>query len=69
MDWIIIAIVAVILFFAIRYIYKAKKQGVKCVGCPSGGCCSHSSGEKKDEQHSCCSCHEQQDSSDLSNDQ
>lgn len=68
MDWIIIAIVALILFFAIRYIYKAKKQGVKCVGCPSSGCCSHSS-EKKEEQHSCCSCHEQQGSSDQIKDQ
>ena len=23
---------------AVRYIYKSKKQGVKCIGCPSGGC-------------------------------
>ncbi|MBQ1946309.1 MAG: FeoB-associated Cys-rich membrane protein [Clostridia bacterium] len=25
---------------AVRYIYKSKKQGVKCIGCPHGGKCS-----------------------------
>ena len=30
---------AVILGLAGRYIYKAKKSGRKCIGCP-GGCCS-----------------------------
>ena len=39
-DLIIIAIVAVILGLVARYIYKAKKSGAKCIGCPSGGCCS-----------------------------
>lgn len=24
---------------AIRYIYKAKKSGVKCIGCPNAGTC------------------------------
>ena len=32
---------AVVLFLAIRYIYKAKKKGVKCIGCPQGNNCSH----------------------------
>ena len=40
-DFIILAIVLVILAFAIRYIVKAKKSGVKCIGCPSGSTCSH----------------------------
>jgi hypothetical protein len=37
----IIAIIALalILFFAIRYIYKEKKRGVKCIGCPLAGEC------------------------------
>lgn len=36
-------VIAVILIFivggAITYIYKAKKSGVKCIGCPSGKNC------------------------------
>lgn len=31
--------IAVILFFAVRYIYKSKKKGVKCIGCPCAGSC------------------------------
>ena len=37
---IIIAILAVIIGLASRYVYKAKKSGHKCVGCPDGCCCS-----------------------------
>jgi len=37
---IIIAVVAVILGAAIRYIIKEKKRGAVCIGCPSGGSCS-----------------------------
>ncbi|WP_072447018.1 FeoB-associated Cys-rich membrane protein [Blautia sp. Marseille-P3201T] len=29
---------------AVSYIVKAKKSGTKCIGCPSGGCCSKKSG-------------------------
>ena len=36
-DIIVIAIVAVIVGLALRYIIKAKKRGVKCIGCPSAG--------------------------------
>lgn len=25
---------------AVRYIYKEKKKGTKCIGCPYGGSCS-----------------------------
>ena len=39
MDFIIIAAVILILFAVLFYIRKAKKKGVKCIGCPSG-CCS-----------------------------
>jgi len=39
-DFIIIAVIVAILGFVIRYIYKAKKKGVKCIGCPDGGSCS-----------------------------
>lgn len=49
----VIVLLALILGGAVRYIYKAKKSGVKCIGCPSGGkcagncaCCSAECGEK-----------------------
>jgi hypothetical protein len=29
---------------AVAYIVKAKKSGTKCIGCPSGGCCSKKGG-------------------------
>lgn len=46
-EIIIIVLLAVILVAAILYIYKAKKRGEKCIGCPyskecqgncNGGC-------------------------------
>lgn len=49
---IVIAILAVVLGLAIRYIVKAKKRGVKCIGCPAGSCgsCAQNGGLS-------CSCH------------
>lgn len=41
---IIIAIVVVIVGLASLYIYRAKKKGKKCIGCPDGGSCSGSCG-------------------------
>ena len=32
--------IAVILFFAVRYIYKEKKKGNTCIGCPYAKMCS-----------------------------
>lgn len=41
MENIIIGIVILaIVALAVRYIYKAKKSGKKCIGCPDGGSCS-----------------------------
>ena len=37
-TFIVAAVLTVILGLAIRYIYKAKKNGAKCIGCPEGGC-------------------------------
>lgn len=37
---IIIAIVVLIVGLAARYIYKEKKRGVKCIGCPEGCSCA-----------------------------
>ena len=40
-DWIIIAVLVVIVGAAARYVWKAKKSGKKCIGCPDGcSCCA-----------------------------
>lgn len=39
-DVIVLAVVALILAASIAYIIKAKKAGVKCIGCPAGQTCS-----------------------------
>jgi len=39
-DIIIIAILVLIVGLAAGYIYKAKKSGKKCIGCPDSGSCS-----------------------------
>ena len=38
-DIIIILIVAVIIGLVCFYIYRAKKKGTKCIGCPYGSSC------------------------------
>ena len=38
-DYIIIMVVLVILGFASYYVYKAKKKGQKCIGCPYNKTC------------------------------
>lgn len=53
-DVIIIAILVIVLGLAALYIYKQKKKGAKCIGCPHGCSCS----SKK--EGGCCSggsCH------------
>lgn len=47
-NYIIIAVVVLIVAAVIAYIVKAKKSGKKCIGCPDGGSCGKES--------SCCSC-------------
>ncbi len=39
-DIIVIAIIIVITAMAGLYIYKAKKNGKKCIGCPDSGSCN-----------------------------
>ena len=39
-DFILAGILVVIIGAAVIYIVKAKKRGVKCIGCPAGGNCS-----------------------------
>ena len=38
---ILIIIIAAIVGLAVRYIYKEKKKGVHCIGCPVAGNCPH----------------------------
>ena len=53
-DFIIIALIVVLVGAAVAYIVKEKKKGVKCIGCPSAGTCAHASGKKD----GCgCGCH------------
>ncbi len=37
---IIIAVLIIIIGLAVLYVYKAKKSGRKCIGCPYGDKCS-----------------------------
>lgn len=39
-NFIIIAIIVVILTSAVLYIQKQKKKGVRCIGCPDGTKCA-----------------------------
>lgn len=38
-DIIITVILVIVLLLSVSYIVKAKKNGVKCIGCPSGKNC------------------------------
>ncbi len=51
-NFIIIAILVVIIGFAAFYVYRAKKSGRKCIGCPDGKTC----GKNAESSCSCCSC-------------
>lgn len=65
-DFVIIAILTVVVVAAARYVIKAKKSGAKCIGCSVGDggcCCSHDSAEASDCGCGCdsgtsaCCCH------------
>lgn len=49
-DYIIIAIILIIVVAAGIYVYRAKKSGRKCIGCPDGCSC----GTKENRHGSCC---------------
>jgi hypothetical protein len=40
-DFLILALIAAILGFAGWYVYKSKKSGQKCIGCPDGATCGN----------------------------
>ncbi len=37
---VVIGILMIIVGIAVFYIWKEKKKGTRCIGCPSAGCCS-----------------------------
>ena len=47
---ILIVVILAIVAGASWYIYKEKKSGRKCIGCPDSGSCAHCAGG------SCCGC-------------
>ena len=55
-DWITVAVIALILGGAMAYIVREKRKGKKCIGCPySDGCVSptcqcHKNGHAKTEE-------------------
>ena len=53
-DLIALAVIAAIVGLAAGYVYKAKKRGVRCVGCPDGGSCGGNCGGGCS---GCCGCH------------
>ena len=45
-DLLIILVLALILGAAVRYIYRAKNKGHKCIGCPHSSTCGGSCGSR-----------------------
>ena len=43
-NLIVFAVVAVILTLSGRYLYRAKKRGARCIGCPGGCSCNGTCG-------------------------
>ena len=41
-DFVAIVVIVLLVGLAIRYIYKEKKKGVHCIGCPMAGNCHKS---------------------------
>lgn len=50
-DFIIVAILFILVGAAVLYIRKSKKSGAKCIGCPEGCSCS-----SKENEETKCSC-------------
>ena len=40
-NYILIAVLVLIIGGAAFYVYKAKKNGRRCIGCPNGASCSN----------------------------
>lgn len=44
-DYVIIAVILAVVGIAGWYVYKSKKSGKKCIGCPDGCVCSGKNGQ------------------------
>lgn len=55
-DLIVVGILLVLVGAAVFYIWKEKKRGTRCIGCPSAGCCSGKGCGNSEEY---CKCHTQ----------
>lgn len=53
LDFLLLAVIAVILGLVIRYICRQKKKGVRCIGCPDSGACA---GNCSNCSGNCCGC-------------
>lgn len=53
-DLIVVGILLVLVGAAVFYIWKEKKRGTRCIGCPSAGCCSSKECSNSEEY---CKCH------------
>ncbi len=54
-DLIVLLIVAIIVVLAGLYVYKAKKNGKKCIGCPYAETCGKNNQSSCNGNSSCCS--------------
>ena len=52
---ILIVVLVAILGGAISYIVRAKRRGVKCIGCSAGGSCGGKKGNSSEDGCGCCS--------------
>lgn len=55
---IVIIVLAVIIGLAAGYVYKAKKSGKKCIGCPESGCSCKKGDSACGGSCSCCGGHD-----------
>lgn len=39
-DFVVIAVIAAVIGFAAWYIYKSRKKGIQCIGCPDAKSCA-----------------------------
>lgn len=55
-NFLLIVVLLFILGGAIAYVVKAKKNGVKCIGCPTGAACGKKDNPGDDCSGNCSSC-------------
>ncbi len=39
-DWILLGVIGLVIAAAVFAVYRSKKRGKKCIGCPDSGCCA-----------------------------